>query len=41
VANEGKALNNAFEGQVAQVRLSSGQVISGVARQDGQVEVNH
>lgn len=39
VANEGKALNNAFEGQVAQVRLTSGQIISGIARQDGQVEV--
>jgi flagella basal body P-ring formation protein FlgA len=32
VSNEGKALNNAAEGQVAQVRTASGQVVSGIAR---------
>lgn len=39
VANEGKAMNNAAEGQVAQVRLNNGQIVSGVARNDGQVEI--
>jgi flagella basal body P-ring formation protein FlgA len=41
VSNEGKALNNAAEGQVAQVRTASGQVVSGVARQGGIVEVSY
>jgi len=40
-SNEGKALNNAVEGQVAQVRTASGQVISGVARGPGVVEVSY
>lgn len=39
VANEGKALNNAVEGQVAQVRLNNGQIVSGIARGNGQVEI--
>lgn len=39
VANEGRALNNAAEGQVAQVRLANGQVVSGIARGGGYVEV--
>ena len=39
VANEGKALNNAAEGQVAQVRLNNGQIVSGIARRNGQVEI--
>lgn len=41
VANEGRALNNAAEGQVAQVRLASGQVVSGIARSGGIVEVTY
>jgi flagella basal body P-ring formation protein FlgA len=41
VANEGRALANAQEGQVTQVRLNSGQMISGVAKPDGTVEVGH
>ncbi|MBN8452660.1 flagellar basal body P-ring formation chaperone FlgA [Accumulibacter sp.] len=41
VSNEGKALNNAAEGQVAQVRTASGQLVSGIARQGGIVEVNY
>lgn len=41
VSNEGKALNNASEGQVAQVRTASGQVVSGVARGLGVVEVTY
>lgn len=39
VANEGRALNNAAAGQVAQVRLANGQVVSGIARGGGYVEV--
>ncbi|MBU0752747.1 MAG: flagellar basal body P-ring formation protein FlgA [Gammaproteobacteria bacterium] len=41
VANEGRALTNAAEGQVVQVRLSNGQVVSGIARADGTVEVKY
>ncbi len=40
VTAEGKAMNNAAEGQVAQIRMSSGQTISGVARADGSVELS-
>jgi flagella basal body P-ring formation protein FlgA len=40
VANEGKALNNAVEGQVIQVRLADGQVVSGIAKAGGTVEIN-
>lgn len=39
VANEGRAINNALEGQVAQVRLGSGQVVSGIARADGSIQI--
>jgi flagella basal body P-ring formation protein FlgA len=39
VSNEGKALNPGTEGQVVQVRLSSGQIVSGIARAGGIVEV--
>lgn len=39
VANEGRALNNAVDGQVAQVRLANGQIVSGIARPGAQVEV--
>jgi flagella basal body P-ring formation protein FlgA len=35
----GQALNNATEGQSAQVRMASGQVVSGTAAADGSVEV--
>jgi flagella basal body P-ring formation protein FlgA len=41
VANEGRALNNAVAGQVAQVRLGNGQVVSGVARAGGIVEISY
>ena len=41
VANEGRALVNAQEGQVTQVRLNSGQMVSGVAKADGSVEVGY
>lgn len=41
VASEGRALNNAALGQVVQVRLASGQVISGIARSDGTIRVTY
>jgi len=39
VTNEGRALSGAAVGQVIQVRLNSGQILSGVVRGDGTVEV--
>lgn len=39
VTNEGRALGNAVVGQVLQVRLNSGQILSGVVRADGTVEI--
>ena len=39
VSADGKALNNAYDGQVAQVRTHSGQTISGIARAGGIVEI--
>lgn len=39
VSNEGRALANATVGQVVQVRLGSGQVVSGIADAGGTVEV--
>jgi flagella basal body P-ring formation protein FlgA len=41
VSSEGKALNNASDGQVVQVRAASGQTISGIARPGGMVEVSY
>ena len=41
VSSEGKALNNAVDGQVVQVRTASGQTVSGIARMGGVVEVTH
>ncbi len=41
VSAEARALNNAAEGQVAQARTASGQVVSGVARTGGVVEVSY
>ena len=40
VSAEGKALSNASIGQVVQVRMTSGQTVSGIARSDGNVEVS-
>lgn len=36
---EGKALGNATQGQLVQVRMSSGQTVSGTAQNDGSVEI--
>jgi len=41
VANEGRALTNAVAGQVVQVRLANGQIVSGIARAGGTVEIKH
>ena len=40
VSSEGRALNNAAEGQLAQIRMANGQVVSGTARSGGTVEVS-
>lgn len=39
VTNEGKALNNASEGQVARARTANGQTVSGIARPGGIIEI--
>lgn len=41
VSAEGRALNNATEGQIAQARTASGQVVSGIAKAGGIVEVTY
>lgn len=41
VSNDGQALNGAAEGQPVRVRLSSGQVVSGIARAGGIAEVGY
>lgn len=38
---EGRALNNAVDGQVVQVRMANGRVVSGIARAGGVVEVTY
>lgn len=40
VSSEGKAMNNAAEGQLAQIRMNSGQTVSGIAKADGSVEIS-
>lgn len=39
VASEGKALGNAVAGQVVQLRMASGQTLSGIAQPDGSVRI--
>jgi flagella basal body P-ring formation protein FlgA len=39
VRSAGQALNSGAEGQAVQVRMASGQVVSGIAAADGSVEV--
>lgn len=39
VMNEGRAMNRAGEGEQVRVRLGNGQVVTGVARHDGTVEL--
>jgi flagella basal body P-ring formation protein FlgA len=40
VSAEGKAMAKANEGQLVQVKVASGQIVTGIARAGGQVEVN-
>lgn len=40
VSGEGKAVGNAAAGQVVQVRMSSGQVVSAIAKPDGTAEIS-
>ena len=39
IRSEGRALNNAAEGQPVQIKTSSGQIVSGTARAGGNVEI--
>ena len=39
ISAEGQALGTASEGQLVKVKVASGQVVSGIARDDGQIEV--
>ena len=39
VAAEGQAMGNASDGQIVQVKVASGQLVSGIARSGGQIEV--
>lgn len=39
VSNEGRAVNQAHDGQLVQVRLDNGQTVNGIARVGGTVEV--
>lgn len=41
VSAEGKAVNNAAPGQAVQIRMNSGQTISGTTRADGSVEIEN
>lgn len=40
VSNEGRALNDAADGQPVRVRIDSGKVLSGTARLDGSVDID-
>lgn len=40
VSSEGRALSNASEGQIAQIRMPSGQTVSGIAKSDGSIEIS-
>jgi flagella basal body P-ring formation protein FlgA len=41
VSAEGRALTNAADGQIAQARTAGGQVVSGVAKMGGSMEINY
>jgi flagella basal body P-ring formation protein FlgA len=41
VSAEGRALANAMEGQTAQAKASNGQIVSGIARMGGTLEVSY
>jgi len=39
ITNEGRALNNAAEGETVRIKLANGKTVSGIARRDGTVAV--
>ena len=39
VTSEGKALTNGYEGEVVQIKLGNGQIVSGIAKPDGSIAV--
>lgn len=41
VSSEGRAMNNAAEGQIAQARTANGQSVSGIARPGGIIEIGY
>jgi flagella basal body P-ring formation protein FlgA len=41
VSVEGKAMNNANDGQVLKVKLANGQIVTGIARNGGHVEIGY
>lgn len=41
VSNEGRALSNASEGQLAQVRMANGQIVSGMAKAGGVIDISY
>ncbi|MDB5991948.1 MAG: flgA [Herbaspirillum sp.] len=41
ITTEGRALNNATEGQIAQAKTAAGQTVSGIARAGGILEINN
>lgn len=41
VSAEGRAINNAAEGEIVQVRMQNGTSIRGIARSDGRVELSN
>ena len=41
VSNEGRALTDGMEGQVVQARLHNGQMVSGIARTGGIIEISY
>jgi flagella basal body P-ring formation protein FlgA len=41
VSSEGRAMNNATDGQVTQARAANGQLVSGVAKAGGVIEVTY
>jgi flagella basal body P-ring formation protein FlgA len=41
VSADGRALTNASDGQIVQARTAGGQIVSGIAKMGGTIEVNY
>jgi flagella basal body P-ring formation protein FlgA len=39
ISTEGQALTNASEGDIVKVRVQNGSIVSGIAKNNGQIEV--